>query len=735
MSGRRKAEASPPQDSAHPGAGCEGAPALEEALSKITSAAVGLDAVARARLAAALLEASGVHLPAQPALRPRSKAKDSKGCEGEKLVPSPGKIPRRRVTPRGALQGLPASSCEQDAPAVTRHRPAARSALLQTDTLFFVFRFLDASHLVCASSVCSIWRAAASDERLWMWLYLESGLEKPAVMSGSWRKDFMRKQQRTTNWLRGCYSTAVCSGHREAITCLSASGTVIVTGSDDMDLRVWDLREDACEGSGARCVPRHVYSGHTGKVLCCCMVRGLLVSGSEDKTVRVWDLVSGTLLSTLYEHTHAVLCMTTDEKRTVFTGGADNTVCMWSVDRMESRLLSAMKKHKQAVLCMTYCHAINSVISGGRDHDVAVWRAGQTQPGSEGSGSQGIALNSRFWADDDEGRSREVNLGDLRMLVGHEASVTCVETEGHIIATGSDDKSVRLWNAVSGACLRVLEPHGGPVSCITIRGQMLLSGSFDGKVRLFDLLSARCLRVMSGHKNAVLCLAATQRVCATGANDREVRIWDFHDDSPPPIPADVAAFKENWGMPAARPPPSPAQDLMLSSFGRRTSPQPVLPSDRRPSHADFGRSSHAAQGMDGSEDKELQSDEGGMSSGCGSGSAAVVGARSRSLQGVFKSGEGGAGLGGTASEARNFVFEPAATGLNGSGGLASESSDVCIDILPSSDDETSVYGRAGFFGNAGRFLSRYMSCLLELMFFSRCFSIAVFLSRCMSRGC
>ena len=650
-----------------------------------------------------------MHLPLlQHGAAPRTKAsgKDIKA----KLVPSPGKIPRRRVTTvQGSMRNLSAPSCEPDAPAAPSSlRPAARSALQQAETLQLIFRFLDAPQLSRAGCVCLIWRTAAADERLWMWLYLESGLQKPSVMPGSWRKEFVRTQQLNYKWLRGHHSAAVCSGHREAINCLCASGSVIVTGSDDMDLRVWDLLENALEGSGARCVTRHVHTGHTGKVLCCCIVRGLLVSGSEDKSVRVWDLVSGKLLSTLQSHTHAVLCMASDDRQMVFTGGADSTVCMWLIERKESKLISTMQKHKQAVLCLTYSHAISSVIAGGRDHDIGVWKASQIRESS--FGGQSLRMVSRGpqglgFGEGDQGHGRRrVDPADVRMLVGHEGGVTCLESEGHMIASGSDDKSVRLWNAVSGACLRVLEPHGGPVSCIAIRGQMLLSGSFDGKVRLFDLLTARCLRVMSGHKNAVLCLAANQRVCATGANDRDVRIWDFHDDSPPPIPASVSSFKKNWGMPAARP-----MRLSMPDFRRcgtrktpklqgcQTSSEPAL-SDCL-DDGSLEAKADTSKAADESMSRGLQVGAAGGLGACEGGALEVE--EGRSWQDVFRRREGGAAVGGAASRARHRGVESRPMDLDGLSPLESDGADEYTDVMASSDDDNAFApGSAGCIGSS-----------------------------------
>lgn len=89
---------------------------------------------------------------------------------------------------------------------------------------------------------------------------------------------------------------------------------VLVSGSADGTLRVWDARaaaDGACGadgegGYGARCV--HVMRGHAAAVNSV-VVRATepqVVSGSDDATVRLWDLASGAPVRTLTRHRRAV---------------------------------------------------------------------------------------------------------------------------------------------------------------------------------------------------------------------------------------------------------------------------------------------------------------------------------------------------------------------------------------------------------------------------------------------
>src|SRR6266436_5022914 len=91
---------------------------------------------------------------------------------------------------------------------------------------------------------------------------------------------------------------------------------------------------------------------------------------------------------------------------------------------------------------------------------------------------------------------------ELVVQPGHSSAVLsfALSRDGKLLASGSDDQTIKLWNVASGQEVRTLSGHSYWVTSVAFSPdeKLLASGSWDKSIKLWDVANGQEIRTLSG---------------------------------------------------------------------------------------------------------------------------------------------------------------------------------------------------------------------------------------------
>jgi len=122
----------------------------------------------------------------------------------------------------------------------------------------------------------------------------------------------------------------------------------------------------------------------------------------------------------------------------------------------------------------------------------------------------------------------------IATLTGHSDTVSSVafSPDGRTLASGSYDRTIKLWDVQSQRQIATLTRHSNCVNSVAFSpdGRTLASGSWDKTIKLWDVQRQRQIATLTGHSSWVMSVAFSPdgRTLATGSGGGTIKLWDVH---------------------------------------------------------------------------------------------------------------------------------------------------------------------------------------------------------------
>ena len=215
-------------------------------------------------------------------------------------------------------------------------------------------------------------------------------------------------------------------------------------------------------------------------------------------------------------------CRFSPNGRFLCSSGLDKKVIVWDV--LTGKRLNVLKKsledggHTAGISDVAWHWSNDYVCTASDDKTVKVWDCA--------TGKVLMTLGS--WNQYD-------------VVDSHNSEVVCIDSNvnGNLIASGSSDMTVRLWDVRSGKRVQTIEAHSEKISSISFNwdGTEFVTSSYDGITRLWDTGTGLCLKSMVPPPKSQLDSSVFNATCArfsangkyilSGVMDSSVRLWNI----------------------------------------------------------------------------------------------------------------------------------------------------------------------------------------------------------------
>ena len=224
-------------------------------------------------------------------------------------------------------------------------------------------------------------------------------------------------------------------------------------------------------------------------------------AGFKNCSVRVFNTATGAEVQSFVGHAAEITCVCFVGSHALCSASHDSNLSLW--DMKGGFRIATMTSHTRSVRGCAADAVGKVLVSVSWDADVRVWN-GRT-------GKQTCCLATRG------GRNSPLNC------------VSFNPTSDQLVAVGSWDTTVKIWDVFSQKRVKVLKGHHTSVqACVYApSGRHIVSAAMDGEVKVWSTKSGSAVGSITGHSGPVNSLSYTPngQFLLTASSDRLVKVW------------------------------------------------------------------------------------------------------------------------------------------------------------------------------------------------------------------
>lgn len=315
-------------------------------------------------------------------------------------------------------------------------------------------------------------------------------------------------------------------GHNDDILDLkvipSSTTQRIVVATNSSKVSIFDLKDFSCQ----------VLDRHTATVLCVDVspCGNYVVTCGKDKQTRLWNIQNNSCVGLAVGHTEAVGAAALSKKAVNYkvTGkaamnGGGSFIATASMDRTLKRWnlpgLQVLDKHGAGDDAIEL-QAFHSVFAHDKDINIV-----SVAPNDSliATGSQDKTV--KLWKASD--------LSLQATLKGHKRGVWDCQFSSYdrVLATASGDRTIKLWSLSDKySCVRTFQGHLASVLRVRFLsgGLQLISAGADGLIKLWTIRTNQCETTLDGHSNKVwaMDLSPNENDLVSGGADSKLVVWE-----------------------------------------------------------------------------------------------------------------------------------------------------------------------------------------------------------------